>query len=291
MCYEDIYLIIQPGDHRKTGICTNGQLFCMNGHFEIGAVTPRRYFFSIAIVLGLLFALTSGDQDRPQIVILVQWQLQTLLPISLLIGTHMVLLKNAGFAGLNSWLALTISGAVGASIFAPLALMIDFWLEPATEAPFIEELLDEWVSVTPPVVICWLALNTPWLLGYRIEKSADTENQAGITGHNTDNSAEFMTLLPPEQQGRLLLLKSELHYLQVVTDQGSTLILYNLGDAIAQLPETEGLMVHRSYWVAYDAIDELVRRGRQGELKLRDGQTVPVSRNRMQAVRNSLANR
>jgi len=263
----------------------------MNGHFEIGGVTPRRYFFSIAIVLGLLFALISGDQDKSPIVTLVQWQLQTLLPMALLIGTHIVLLNNARFAGLNAWLALTISGVVGASMFAPLALMIDFWLEPGVEVTFLEELQDEWLSVTPPVVICWLALNTPWLLGYRIEKSADMDSQAGKEGHFADDRVEFMTLLPPDKQGRLLLLKSELHYLQVVTDQGSALILYNLGDAIAQLPATQGLMVHRSYWVAYDAIDELVRRGRQGELKLCDGQSVPVSRNRLQAVTNSLAGR
>jgi len=263
----------------------------MNGHFEIGGVTPRRYFFSIAIVLGRLFALTSGDQGKPQIVNLVQWQLQTLLPMALLIGTHIVLLNSAHFAGLNSWLALTISGVVGASMFAPLALTIDFWLEPGFEATFLEELQDEWLSVTPPVVICWLALNTPWLLGYRIEKSTDTNSRSAVEGHSAADRVEFMTLLPPEKQGRLLLLKSELHYLQVVTDQGSALILYNLGDAIDQLPPAQGLMVHRSYWVAYDAIEELIRQGRQGELKLCNGQSVPVSRNRLQAVTNSLAGR
>ena len=86
-----------------------------------------------------------------------------------------------------------------------------------------------------------------------------------------------------------MLLKSELHYLQVVTDQGSSLILYNLGDAIDQLPRPIGVTVHRSYWVAMDAIEKLEKRGRQGELSLRNGQRVPVSRNRMAEVSQRLA--
>lgn len=98
-----------------------------------------------------------------------------------------------------------------------------------------------------------------------------------------------MSLLPPERQGKILFLKSELHYLKVVTELGSTLILYNLGDAIAQLTAESGLSVHRSYWVALDAVDELVRKGRQGELRLSNGQSVPVSRNRLNEVTKRLA--
>ena len=100
-----------------------------------------------------------------------------------------------------------------------------------------------------------------------------------------------MSLLSPEKQGKLLLLKSELHYLKVVTDQGSGLILYNLADAVAQLPERSGLLVHRSYWVAFDAVDELIRRGRQGELRLKNGQMVPVSRSKLNEVSRQLIDR
>ena len=84
------------------------------------------------------------------------------------------------------------------------------------------------------------------------------------------------------------MLKSELHYLQVVTDRGSALILYNLGDAIDELPPDAGTLVHRSYWVAWNAIEDFVRRGRQGELRLRDGSRAPVSRNRVADLRERL---
>ncbi len=265
----------------------------MNGHFDIGGVTPRKYFFSIAVVLGLLFAMISVDQQHPVALVFLQWQLQTVLPMALLIASHVVLLYNHWFARLNPWLALGISGVAGASLFAPLALLIDLWLATEPPASLAAELFGEWISVTPPVALCWVALNAPWLLGYRLEKRAETEsesiNQSDEPRVEAESEPAFMSLLPPDKRGRLLLLKSELHYLQVLTDQGSSLILYNLGDAIDQLPQALGIMVHRSYWVALDAIEKLEKRGRQGVLSLGNGQSVPVSRNRMAEVSRRLA--
>jgi len=46
--------------------------------------------------------------------------------------------------------------------------------------------------------------------------------------------------------------------------------------------------VHRSYWVSFEAIEELIRRGRQGELRLAGGEVVPVSRNRLAEVDRAL---
>ncbi len=265
----------------------------MNGHFDIGGVTPTKYFFSIAVVLGLLFAMTSADQQHPVALLFVQWQLQTVLPMALLVAAHILLLYSHWFTRLNPWFALGVSGAVGASLFAPLALLIDLWLAAELPASLAAELLDEWLSVMPPVTLCWVALNAPWLLGYRLEKSKEFDSEP--IRQNDESTAEaeskpaFMSLVPPDKQGRLLLLKSELHYLQVLTDQGSSLILYNLGDAVDQLPQTSGMSVHRSYWVALGAIEKLEKRGRQGEISLRNGQRVPVSRNRLAEVSRRLA--
>lgn len=268
----------------------------MNGHFDIGAITPTKYFFSIAVVLGLLFALTSADQQQPVALSLLQWQLQSILPMALLIASHVLLSNMSWFAGLNAWLALALSGILGASLFAPLALLIDFWLESVPASDFATELADEWLSVVPPVAICWLALNAPWVLGFRLEKGegrADAGLPPRESGDSDTDAApnHFMALLPAEARGRPMLLKSELHYLRVVTENGSALILFNLADAVAQLPADSGLCVHRSYWVAFDAIDSLSRRGRQGLLRLRDGSQVPVSRSRLAAVSRELQER
>ena len=260
----------------------------MNGQIDIGGITPSRYFFSIAVVLGLLFAMTSGETAQPAWLVGLQWQLQSLIPMALLVGSHMLLLRNARFAALNPWIGLAFSGVVGASLFAPAALLIEVCLgnEPLEDV-FATELRDEWLAVTPPVALCWVALNAPWQLGYRLEKAPGPGPGDAVTG-KTEVTPAFVDLLPPERRGAILMLKSELHYLQVVTDRGNALILYNLGDAIDELPREAGMQVHRSYWVAWEAITEFGRRGRQGELRLHDGSRVPVSRNRMADLRERL---
>lgn len=254
----------------------------MNGHFAIGGLTPTRYFFSIAIVLGLLFAMISNEPQLSAALVFVQWQLQTVVPMALLIGSHILLLQLSPFGSINPWIALLFSGVIGASLFAPIALAIDLWLEgPAPATTLATELVDEWLSVAPPVTLCWIALNAPWQLGYRLRRAEiDTDSTpADVTG-----SAEFMQLVADERRGDLLYLKSELHYLQVVTDRGSSLILYNLADAVDQLPANAGIQVHRSYWVARDAIEKFEKRGRQGLVLLRGGHRVPVSRQRLAEV-------
>ncbi len=264
----------------------------MNGQFDIGDLTPTKYFFSIAIVLGLLFAMISGDSDKPIIFVFLQWQLQTIVPMALLIGMHILLLKNQRFTRLNPWIALLISGVLATTVFSPIALTIDSWLEPTNHSKsYLIELFDEWCGVTPPITICWIALNVPWLLGYRLEKN-DIEEKQSTTSNLTEqqvlSTPDFMALLPPEKQGKLIFLKSELHYLQVVTDKGNSLILYNLSDAISQLSPESGMSVHRSYWVAFDAIQELTKKGRQGTLILKNSQKIPVSRGKLKLVGESL---
>ena len=81
-----------------------------------------------------------------------------------------------------------------------------------------------------------------------------------------------------------MCIKAELHYLLVITDKGKALLLYNLKDAIDELGDAVGMQVHRSWWVAANAVATINRTGRQGELVLTDGQLIPVSRNRLKAV-------
>ncbi len=259
----------------------------MNGQFDIGGISPTKYFFSVAVVLGLLFAMIAGGEEHPALLVLLQWQLQAVVPMALMIGSHRLLLNSRLFTAINPWFGLALSGALGATLFTPLALAIDIWLDGGTAQGYGAELLDEWLSVMPPVTLCWIALNAPWQLGYRLEKTA--AETVPVEQAATQPQPEFMALLPPEKQGRLKFLKSELHYLQVVTENGSALILYNLGDAVAQLSQGLGMSVHRSYWVAFDAIEKLKRRGRQGELCLDNGERVPVSRNRLAEVERLLA--
>ena len=262
----------------------------MNGQFDLGAVTPQRYFFGIAVVLGLLFASVSEvDAGASVLTHFLVWQLQTVIPMGLFVGCHVLLERVPSAAGLNPWLQLVISGSLGAVLFTPVNLGIDVVLQgdELGERALIAALLGEILSMGPTAMISWVAINAPWVLGFRFETAgAETALEADssetktndLNESSTDKQPHFMSLLPESQRGTLIYLKADLHYLSVITSKGRSLLLYNLRDAIAELPETMGLQCHRSYWVNLEQIDSFQKTGRQGLLKLTDGSEVPVSR-------------
>lgn len=80
------------------------------------------------------------------------------------------------------------------------------------------------------------------------------------------------------RHARILALGAEDHYVRVHTERGEALVLIGLTQAMAALGEEAGIQVHRSHWVARDALTSgRVRLGRTS-LSLEGGPTLPVSR-------------
>lgn len=77
----------------------------------------------------------------------------------------------------------------------------------------------------------------------------------------------------------LLFAKAEQHYVSISLTGRNLLVRARFDDICAQLPETLGVRIHRSYWVAFAAIDDLASfpDGR-AEVILRAGDRLPVSR-------------
>lgn len=264
----------------------------MNGHFPLGDVNPLVYFLGLASVLGVLFALVSTPDEMPMWLALFQWQLQTVLPMSFLLLSYVSLSRSNRFITSNPWAKVLLAGIVGSTLFSPLALAIDVWIMgEGTPNNWLIEWADEWISVTIPVTVSWLVMNLPWLINRPYVKTtlddgpneSSNDKLSGLTEPN-DSPPAFITLLPQEKRGRILYLQAELHYLNVHTNAGSTLILYALKKAIEELPHNQGIQTHRAYWVAFDAIESYKKQGRQGELTLIDGQKVPISRTQLQQV-------
>ena len=68
------------------------------------------------------------------------------------------------------------------------------------------------------------------------------------------------------------------HYVRVHTALGSEMVLMRLRDAVAQLAGIDGRQVHRSWWVARLAVEDVRREGRNVRLVLPGGLEAPVSR-------------
>lgn len=93
--------------------------------------------------------------------------------------------------------------------------------------------------------------------------------------------------LPHAIRGKLAYLSMQDHYVEVHTDKGTTLVLMRLADAIVEAGDVPGLQIHRSHWVALDAVTG--NRRTDGKLFLELGGSVllPVSRSYVDAVRKA----
>jgi hypothetical protein len=90
---------------------------------------------------------------------------------------------------------------------------------------------------------------------------------------------KFLERLPLKLRGAdIWAVEAEDHYLRLHTSKGQDLILLRLADAIAELDGIEGAQVHRSWWVAREAITDAQKGDGRATLTLKDGAEVPVSR-------------
>ena len=91
--------------------------------------------------------------------------------------------------------------------------------------------------------------------------------------------AAFRRRLSAKRRGaRLIAIEAHDHYLKVHTDAGEELITLRFADALEELALAHGWRVHRSWWVAADAVEAVRWRRGGGEIRLVGGLTAPVSR-------------
>lgn len=100
---------------------------------------------------------------------------------------------------------------------------------------------------------------------------------AGVSGHPA-------IALPPGF-GLVRALKGEDHYVRVIGDAREEMVLMRMRDAIERLGDVDGLRVHRSWWVARDAVAAVRRNGRTAVVTLTTGHEAPVARDAMPALR------
>ena len=98
-------------------------------------------------------------------------------------------------------------------------------------------------------------------------------------GSQAAPEAALLARLPARSRAQLLHLRMQDHYVEVHTTAGRELLLLRFRDALREVEGVDGLQVHRSHWVARNAVVAVERRGGGGvTLRLANGSRVPVSR-------------
>ncbi|MDN3653330.1 LytTR family DNA-binding domain-containing protein [Thalassotalea ponticola] len=223
------------------------------------------------------------------------WQLQTVGVIFTVLIVHVLLQARLLDQFRNSWVKLLISALIGSAVYSPVGLAIDIYLAGETIPKDVTtELFDEFMGYAPPTALIWMALNTPWLLGYKLYKSTDAVTDVGesrrekqkpsiepVTVRTEPKANALFELMPASIGNDIIYIEAELHYLKVVTVLGECMVLFSLREASTLLPSDTGFMCHRSYWVSKAHIRKFRQMGRLGKVTMSNDTEVPVSKRKL----------
>lgn len=170
-----------------------------------------------------------------------------------------------------------VAGAIaGVPIAALVALFNRFAFGDASVFGFVTAL---------PYVVATATL-VSGLVAFLI-RNAEPEPDASARVADPPRRPRILDRLPHDKRGRLVRLGMQDHYVEVHTDRGSALVLMRMADAIAETEGVEGLRIHRSHWVAREAVERLERREGRLVVHLHGGGELPVSRSYSEAVRSA----
>ena len=109
-----------------------------------------------------------------------------------------------------------------------------------------------------------------------------------IWNFNVRVRVPLLLKLPADRRGRLRRIHAANQYVEVVTEQGTTLLRMALRDAVALVPDDKGWWCHRSLWIRREEVVSLTYLRGQPQITDRDGQVWPISRKSVQAIRDWL---
>ena len=213
------------------------------------------------------------------------------------------------FSRMGFWLVVMLSGTA-------VAQATNAWLERHVRLRLWQEIIVMTVAITPPItVIVWLVsavvdgvvpnlkvlpfdIPPVILVSTCMSVLHATVNRVPLQSHVHPAPAEAPVepaTAPGEalrarlefkyRQAAVFALSAEDHYLRIHTSAGETLILMRLYDAIRELDGIEGSQVHRSWWVAKDAVADIARGDGKVDLVLKSGLRAPVSRRYQKALK------
>ena len=167
--------------------------------------------------------------------------------------------------------------AVLGSQAVSLALVPDFewsWLRLIRQA-----------TITLPATVISVYASAPMLR----KMLGEIPELVPIWTYNVQVLVPLLMKLPEERRGRVRRIEAANQYVEVVTDQGITLLRMTLSDAVALLPEDSGWRCHRSLWIHRDEVVSLTFLRGQPQITDRDGRIWPISRKAVQDIRDWLA--
>lgn len=220
---------------------------------------------------------------------LVYWVVRTgVLAAGLWLAAAFVANRCNGRWDKPAWLKPVI--IVSALALAPLAIT-EILIEP--HLPMRPEFQDDelW-AYSPPLAILseyatLASIVVPihfllWLIIDRVSHMRETPTEGAPL-----RMPAFLNRLPAVSPANVLAMQAEEHYVRIFTLDGAELVQYRFKDAVDEMPKALGLRVHRSWWVAGQAVRAAHRGSRRWQLEIANDVVVPVSDSYVKAVREA----
>lgn len=251
------------------------------------AITPatrtaaRRWLIDLAMLaaIGLLMGFIAPfGWDRAPLVERYGYWMVCILGAGLIGFAADDLLRRAISAlwGPALWGRVLAASLVATPPVALLVLTTQTFLrdEPLAWPGYIKLMWQAWPILLAVILVRALAWRRP---PARIETRIETRTL--IASPLPEAEAAFRQRLSAKRRtARLIAIEAHDHYLRVHTDAGPELITLRFADALDELARAHGWRVHRSWWVAADAVEAVRWRRGGGEIDLATGLTAPVSR-------------
>lgn len=179
------------------------------------------------------------------------------------------------------WALLVATAVIGA---VPLTFEVRWLLEAIVSPP--QGLPPPWLTYLNVTVINLVFCLLQYLLIERwplFEAGGDGEADIanGLAVNDRPDPRPTITHLsrsPEGLSGTIRYMRMEDHYLRVFTEEGDGMTLHRMSDATRELDQTDGMQVHKSWWVSKAAVKEIRQEKRKRIILIEDGTEVPVGR-------------
>lgn len=269
----------------------------------LGAAPIKTSLLLVAALLSVLFTLVKPEVSAG----LSAWERFSFWVLHIGIGLSAILLASYclrfwRLAQLPTVISLGITGVIGAAFAAPLYCVVELFYPPELITDGLDRfasqgwwqaILAEFVNVTPIMLMSWYAVNVPYLLNKPLlinETEPDvpdnTDDESEKDAQERKQRLKHLHERLPEVLGRdIVAISSDLHYLNVYTSLGKTMILGSLKYYTEALVDS-GMQVHRANWVAKKHIVKVHLTSTDAYCLMTNGLKVAVSRNKRKEVKN-----
>lgn len=241
---------------------------------ELHAVLTNRSIWVGATATGLVlgFAAPFGTHDDISLLPrLIYWTV--VVQVTLMTGTLIASLLNPGADRLPHyrWLCIAgVGGVIGICVSLEVLALnwLSFGLSPFRPAYTVSLTVNALaISIIVNLAASWLSPSVG---------TADTGSEGSTPKDSTEEGPALLARLPFDKRGTLLSMTVQDHYVEVTTTSGTEMLLMRFSDAMKEAGA--GLQVHRSHWVAENAVVKAERSGSAARLTTADGRDLPVSR-------------